>query len=46
MRTYKVIEEKLLKAQETIEEKNLHIKDQDQRMDQLLLVQESEKALK
>lgn len=32
-------------AQETIETKNLFIKDKDQQLNQLQLVQESEKAL-
>lgn len=40
-----MIEQKLLKAQETIEEKNLEIKDLDQKKGQLQLIQESEKAL-
>ena len=39
------MENKLLKSQETIEDKNLQIKDQEQKMDQLALIQESERAL-
>lgn len=39
------MEQKLLKALETIEEKNLLIKDTEQKVNQLILVQESEKAL-
>ena len=34
-----------MKALETIEEKNLQIKDTEQKVNQLILVQESEKAL-
>ena len=45
VRAYQTIEAKLLKAQETIEDKNLLIKDQEQKMDQLALIQESERAL-
>ena len=39
------MEQKLLKALETIEEKNLMIKDTEQKVNQLILIQESEKAL-
>ena len=39
------MEQKLLKALETIEEKNLLIKDTEQKVNQLILIQESEKAL-
>lgn len=39
------MEQKLLKALETIEEKNLQIKDTEQKVNQLILIQESEKAL-
>ena len=45
VRAYTVCEQKLLKAQETIEERNLEIKDLNQKMGQLQLKQESEKAL-
>ena len=45
VRAYTTIEGKLVVAQETIETKNLFIKDKDQQLNQLQLVQESEKAL-
>ena len=45
IRAHQVMEQKLLKALETIEEKNLQIKDTEQKVNQLILIQESEKAL-
>ena len=38
VRAYQNIEAKLLKSQQIVEEKNLAIKDQDQKMGQLMLI--------
>lgn len=38
VRAYQTVEQKLLKAQEVIEDKNLTIKDQEQKMGQLILI--------